>query len=291
MKIIMTRGLPSSGKTTFAKELIKKEPGKYKRINKDDLRAMLDSGVWSKKNEEFIIKIRDIIAAEALIHGSSVIVDDTNFNPIHEDVFKDMAHDLGAEFEIKDFTHVPIDECIKRDLKRPNTVGEKVIRGMYNKYLKIDPITIEQDESLPDCIICDIDGTIALMGKRNPYDASKCEEDEPNTLIMGILQSYIEGMSKDLMPKPTVLFVSGREDKYREQTERWLHKWITVASWSLYMRQTGDFRKDDIVKREIYEDKIKGKYNVYFVLDDRNRVVQMWREQGLKCLQVGDGHF
>jgi predicted kinase len=291
MKVILTKGLPASGKTTWAKELIKSQPGKWKRVNKDDLRAMVDGGVWSKQNESFIVKIRDIVAAESLIHGYSVIIDDTNFNPQHEETFKDMAHDLGAEFEIKDFTDVPLDECIKRDMKRSNSVGEKVIKTMYKKYLLPDPITIEHDESLPDAIICDIDGTVALMKNRSPYDASTCENDDPNTLIVGILQSYIEGLSNDLMPRPTVLFVSGREDKFREKTEEWLKKWITVPGWSLFMRPTGDFRKDNIVKKEIYEDMIKDKYNVYFVLDDRDRVVRMWREQGLKCLQVANGDF
>jgi len=57
------------------------------------------------------------------------------------------------------------------------------------------------------------------------------------------------------------------------------------------MRSQGDTRPDEIVKREIYEEHIKPLYNVDFVLDDRNKVVKMWRSLGLKVLQVAEGNF
>jgi adenylate cyclase class IV len=63
------------------------------------------------------------------------------------------------------------------------------------------------------------------------------------------------------------------------------------ASQKLFMRQAGDNRDDRIVKREIYEREIKGRYNVRFVLDDRNKVVALWRDLGLPCFQVADGDF
>ena len=79
-------------------------------------------------------------------------------------------------------------------------------------------------------------------------------------------------------------------DTYRPQTEAWLkeHKIEYIA---LHMRQADDNRKDSIVKSEIYETFINGYYNVSFVLDDRNQVVEMWREKGLTCLQVAEGDF
>jgi hypothetical protein len=87
-----------------------------------------------------------------------------------------------------------------------------------------------------------------------------------------------------------VILMSGREDKFRPETERWLNANDVVYSM-LLMRKTGDFRKDAIVKRELYETHIKGKYQVFFVLDDRDQVVTMWREQGLVVFQVADGDF
>ena len=88
-----------------------------------------------------------------------------------------------------------------------------------------------------------------------------------------------------------ILFVSGREDKYREQTEKFLKKHFPDLTYSLYMRKTGDMRKDTIIKKEIYVDNIWCNYFVKFILDDRDRVVRGWREMGLTCFQVAEGMF
>jgi hypothetical protein len=64
-----------------------------------------------------------------------------------------------------------------------------------------------------------------------------------------------------------------------------------IKAMALFMRKSGDYRKDSVVKKEIYERHIKEDFNVEFVLDDRDQVVKMWREQGLVCLQVAEGNF
>ncbi len=87
-----------------------------------------------------------------------------------------------------------------------------------------------------------------------------------------------------------VLLVSGREDKYREPTLRFLTK-HQIEYEQLWMRATGDSRKDAIVKQEIFDRYIRDVYNIEFVLDDRNQVVELWRSLGLICLQVADGDF
>jgi predicted kinase len=154
MKLIMARGLPGSGKTTWAKELLANEPGKWKRINKDDLRAMLDNSAWSKKNEKFVVQTRDFLVTTALISGYSVIVDDTNLHPRHEQTLRQITHlhnqiqkdhefhekeSKLVEFEVKDFTNIPLEVCIDRDSRRQVSVGAKVIRGMHNQFLKVPP--------------------------------------------------------------------------------------------------------------------------------------------------------
>ena len=74
-------------------------------------------------------------------------------------------------------------------------------------------------------------------------------------------------------------------------TEKWLAE-KTVFNWRhLYMRPTGDVRKDFIIKKEIYEACIKGKYSVVTVLDDRDQTVAFWRSEGLPCWQVNYGTF
>jgi hypothetical protein len=85
--------------------------------------------------------------------------------------------------------------------------------------------------------------------------------------------------------------VTGRYDTYRKQTEEWLKKYA-INYEKLIMRKAGDKRKDSIIKKELYEKNIKDHYDVVFVLEDRDQVVKMWREElGLTCLQVAYGNF
>ena len=135
-KLIMTRGLPASGKSYWAKEQVKKSQGKVKRVNKDDLRAMLDDSVYSKANEKFVLTVRDEIIMQALSGGLSVIVDDTNFGAKHERRLQELADAHNVEFEINEsFLQVPIATCIERDKQRTAEVGEKVINGMYYRHV------------------------------------------------------------------------------------------------------------------------------------------------------------
>ena len=285
MKIIMTKGLPGCGKTTWAKEYQGKNPNTI-RVNKDDLRSMLHNGVHSKGREKFVIELRDHIVIESLNSGHDVIVDDTNYNPIHEERLRFIAEVNGnrdALFEIKDFSNVPLDECIKRDAKRDKPIGEKVIRTMYNQYLKPTPPVIEFDPSIPEAIICDIDGTLALFGDANPYDRD-FSKDVKNNIVHHTLSLLRNAYGAK------VILCSGRQEKNREATVKWLNDG-QVSFDELFMRKTNDVRKDTEVKKEIYENQIKGKYNVKVVLDDRNQVVDMWRSLGLTCFQVAPGDF
>lgn len=136
----MTQGLPGSGKTTYAKELVKNEG--YKRISKDDLRSMLDNSIYSKDNEKIIIDLRDEIIEILMDEKCNIIIDDCNFNKFHERDIRyivDVHNHHGIfepyEFEIKKF-NTPLEECILRDSKREKPVGEKAIREMWEKYIK-----------------------------------------------------------------------------------------------------------------------------------------------------------
>jgi predicted kinase len=106
-RVTLLRGLPACGKTTWAKEQLKACPGRYKRISKDDLRAMLDNGTWSKHNEQFILKARNSLILAALQDGYHVLIDDTNLHPKHEDAIRELVKGLAA-VSIQDFTHVPL---------------------------------------------------------------------------------------------------------------------------------------------------------------------------------------
>jgi hypothetical protein len=88
-----------------------------------------------------------------------------------------------------------------------------------------------------------------------------------------------------------IILMSGREDNSRSQTMNWL-SYNRIPYNALYMRKTGDMRKDSVVKKELFEAHVKDQFYVQFVLDDRNQVVDLWRlELGLLCLQVNYGDF
>ncbi len=287
--VLILKGLPASGKSTYAKELVDKYKGaNWKRINKDDLRAMLDNSNWSKYNEKFILKVRDHLIEQALLSGYNIVVDDTNLSPKHYKTIKDIVlklntyHSTDIEIDTKLFD-TPVEECIQRDLKRPVSVGEKVIRDMYNKYLRPDPEEIKYLSSLPDAIICDIDGTLAIMKNRGPFDWDKVDQDDYKVSVRNILLS--------IQDSHKIIIFSGRDSICYEKTEDWL-MCTGIPFDKLYMRPKGDMRKDSIVKKEMFDLYVRGKYNIDFVLDDRNQVVDMWRnELGLTCLQVAEGDF
>ncbi len=134
----------------------------------------------------------------------------------------------------------------------------------------------------PTAVICDIDGTLAHMVNRSPYDPTKYLDDEKDDFVHFAFARLSENSTRIIM--------SGRDEDYREDTEKWLSN-HGITYDHLYMRPSKDRREDSIVKRELYETYVKDKYNVVCVLDDRNRVVNMWREIGLKCFQVAEGDF
>lgn len=130
--INMLKGLPASGKSTLALEMVREE--KVKRVSKDALRAMLHGGEYSLETEVFVLDVRNAIVELALRKGFDVVIDDTNLNPAHQEQLRFLADSLGAQFNVIEI-NTPLDECIRRDKERFNPVGEAVIRGMYEKYL------------------------------------------------------------------------------------------------------------------------------------------------------------
>lgn len=280
--LLALRGLPASGKTTYAKELVKEG---WVRVNKDDLRAMLNSSKWSPENEAFIVSLRDEIIIRALVNGKNVVVDDTNLDPKHLVQFQAIAGEFLAEFEIR-FFDTPVKECIRRNALRDNPVPEKVIYSFYNKYLAPPTVTtvVDEDDEREEAIIVDVDGTLAhIANGRSPYDASTAMEDAVDDAVSVIAaMAYKHGYK--------VIVLTGRSAKDRQVTVAWLET-NGIPYDELYTRGEGDQRKDSIVKEELYRTHIEKRYRVKFVLDDRNQVVDMWRSIGLKCLQVAEGNF
>lgn len=295
LEIILTRGLPGSGKSYWAKKQVLASSGRIKRINKDDLRAMLDGAVWSKPNEKFILKMRDYMTEQALLDGKSVIIDDTNFVPKHFERMNEIAHAFRREVTVRyqDFTDVPIHVCIARDLERPNSVGEKVIRKMAREHLSGVPVTAPVfNPKLPSCVIIDLDGTTALNdGHRGWFEYHKVIDDKPNQKVIDVITTYIRNSKRLVYP----VFVSGREASCYDVTKEWIKKYCGMMLFgdvvTLHMRPIGNFECDSVVKHDLYNAHIVGSYNVDCVFDDRTRVVDMWRSLGLQVFQVANGDF
>lgn len=291
--LIMVKGLPGSGKSTWSKSEVEKD-GDLKLVSIDKIRE--DRGGFSQKGEKEVFKKRNELVREYLNHGKSVIVDATNLNPVHERSLRSIANECGADFEIKSFLDVDIEECVKRDLGREHSVGERVIYNMYYKWIHNEPPVNEKYEKewkLPRVILFDIDGTLAHNeGGRNVYDEKRVYEDTPDPMLTYIASmcrvSFNEISKFNKTHKYLIGIVSGRHDNCKSETERWLKEKAMIDFDFLFMRRTGDNRPDDVVKSEIYEKKIKGKYCVMGVFDDRPKVCRMWREKGLKVCQVGD---
>lgn len=279
--LIMMRGLPASGKSTEAKKMLSDfGSGNAKIVNKDLLREMLDNGYWSNQNEKFLLGIRDKIIESALTAKKHVIVDDTNLNPKHEIHLRALALQHKAHFDIMDFSHITVDECIKRDLARTKSVGEQVIRKMYRDFLapKVEPPAF--DPNLPSIMIVDIDGTVMQMNGRRPFEWSRVAEDLPRHSVIRAILGY--GYKW--------IYFSGRDECCRAETEESLLKHLGVKG-PLYMRAAGDMRKDTEVKLEMFDAHIRGKFNVEAIFDDRPQVIRLWRELGFgdRLFDVGDG--
>ncbi|MCD0474689.1 AAA family ATPase [Flavobacterium sp. EDS] len=288
-------GCPASGKSTFAEWKVRTEP-KTMRISRDEIRFSQFQEAMDPAYESMISKIVNGQIKTLLSNGWNVILDTCNVKleyikqPIND--FSEMAN---IEFKVFD---LPLAELLIRNGKRDRKVPKKVIENMYHQLQKTKEkfdfksirkvntnleYTIQNPE-LPKAIICDLDGTLALMNGRNPFDASKCDQDELNEPVANVLRNY-----KKLGYE--ILLVSGREDRYKEPTLRFLEK-HTIEFDDLIMRKSQDNRKDSIIKTEIYNESIKNKYFVEFVLDDRNQVVDTWRKDlKLPCFQVYYGDF
>ena len=131
-------------------------------------------------------------------------------------------------------------------------------------------------------VLCDLDGTLAVIGDRSPYNADDCGLDQVNPAVASVLDwARAAGYA--------IVLVSGRGIKasHRTYTEQWL-TWNGIEYDELLMRRPGDERPDHVVKAEIYEHRIRRRYDVFFIMDDRRDVVAMWRSLGLTVFQVDD---
>lgn len=277
------RGLPASGKSTKAKELL--SVGNTVRINKDLLRTMLHLDNFTGRNEGMTRDAARELAAMYLSKGVNVIIDDTNLNEGTVQSWKDLAKIQNAKIEYHDMFDVSVEECIDRDSQRENKVGKHVIQKMalqHLGYLKGKNV-----------IICDLDGTLCDIKHRlhfahsEPRDWKSFFAGIPNDqLRLDVNNKVSEVLTQDVGTR--LIFVSARPENYRMATEKWLDNNFFYNHTALIMREKNDKRPDTEVKSDIYDKYLKN-LNIIKVFDDRPSVIRMWREKGLNVEDVGKG--
>lgn len=299
-------GVAGAGKTTYANQLVK-EDRTFVKISRDDVRYMLRNEWYpGQELEDVVSAIVDASIKIALGKDWNVVLDNTH---CRASILRETIDKWGkqANITLKVIgAELSLDKIREQNRQRASkAVPEDVIDRMHAAFTNVVHIkkdfqeqidklaldapmevtTFKQDDKLPTCIIVDIDGTVAHKGNRGPFDWAKVDEDTPDESVLHIIRM--------LSLETNVVFMSGRDECCREATLEWLHKhYDSDNDIELYMRGSGDYRKDSIVKKELFMEKIASKYYVEAIFDDRDQVVAMWRnELGLKCLQVDYGNF
>lgn len=291
LKLLITRGLPASGKTTYARAWVDEDPKNRVLIEKDEIRKntkLFEGGAYNHKrgDEGIVLKERDRLIQDALSRGKSVISSDTNLVQKHITRMSNLARKHGAKVEIVDFLDVPLAEVIERDKKRPDSVGEQVIRRMFHDQVKTMPTFLSQSPDWPYVVVCDLDGTLTTGPKdRSPYEWSKVGQDDINLGIAHVLDGI------KILNYCKIILFSGRDEVCRPETEDWLER-HDIEYDELFMRPKDDNRSDVIIKSEMIENHIKDKYNVLIWFDDRVRVANMLRDvYGINVAQLGDPNY
>lgn len=309
VKLQLTVGLPASGKSSYAKGRAGNDKTVH-RYNYDDFRAMMFNNSYRDVKSEAIVRLvcRNAVI-ESLISGFNVIVDNTALTESAQDSWRNLAREHHAKFEIVDFRHVSPEVCIARDRLRQghDHVSAPVIWNMalQSGLMKFDDRPI---------VIVDVDGTLANSdGIRSPYDEEKVHLDEPYPVVVQWVNNlvnwanycmycfheynvgdaaYQDEVKKCLCETPSpvpeyqVIIVSGRSTLCAVSTYNWLASRIQFSA--IFMRNRGDRRPDVQVKQEILNRilAVVPKEQIKFVLDDRPKVIKMWKDNGLTVYPV-----
>lgn len=336
--LLLTRGAPASGKTTWARNWVALASADDPRIrvNRDDLRWNLFGRYagLSYQEEQLVTKVQQNAVRAAIEAGVSVVVDDTNLKARWAKDWARLAVELGASFEVKDLP-MAMDECISRDRSRvtagERSVGVKVIRGFFERYpflhggnsswpvleLPSEPsapavVPLSFDPSLPSWWVFDLDGTLARRrvedgtDARGWFDWGRVGEDDDWPAVIAVAKALLTSGER-------LAFFSGRSDVCWKETASWLVSHLGVDIWRpeteeawqrkpafspaslaaacpLVMRRDGDQRRDSIVKGEMVDRWIRGRYNIAGVFDDRGQVIdELWIPLGARVFDVSNG--
>lgn len=243
--------------------------------------------------EKWVIQIQTCIIKFFVENQKNIIVDDTNYNTEHLTRIRDLCK--GYDFEVIDMHTdfgVTIEECIKRNKNRAKSVPEVAIYGMAKRYNVCQKNSSTKKQEPFHCdkkyIWMDLDGSLCNCDHRLHFIKDEGKKDW-NSFFAAMDKDKVNIVAKQLIdltyPDYPVVIVTGRPEKYREVTAKWL-KDNDIRYDALYMRQDGDRRPDNIAKQEIldlYLDKSK----IEVAIDDRRQVLQMLRANKIKTINMG----
>lgn len=301
-KLIILYGLPGSGKSTYSNEYCKNNPNTI-HLNRDSIRLMFNCQ-WSKNLEAIVKNTEYSTMYNALESGYDVIIDDvSNLNDKTYSLIMNYVHELeeklNCKIEIEEkYFNIPLEECIKRDSMREQPVGEKVIKDFYRRYHpKIAAATNKkqlelfnkQDARLEHAIIIDIDNTVSWNVTGRPWFGEGAAEGMKDDVVISPIVNYI------IKPYPyTKIFVTGRDNDndIQQVTTNWLINNVSISTNDVILfREHGDCRKGVEVKEELFLNNIKDKYFIDFVLEDDQRIANMYRKYGLIVLSPYDTKY
>lgn len=303
-------GISGSGKSTYAKERVINSNFKVTTVSRDNIRKTLfglsdeSFSNYYKGNkfhslEKYVTDVQINLIKMGLAKFNEVIVDNTNLKFKYLKYLIDkFKYDCDIVIEV---FPCYLEECIERDSKRNRVVGKEIIMSQYNQFLnfpyeKLEEIgfikTGDTGYYLPqikrelstggNVIVVDIDGTVAIKCDRHIHDLSKVKGDFKKDFVIDVI--------KALSNKFEIVFCSGRQEFSRAETEEWL-KSTGIPFQKLFMRATGDYRPDYIVKPELWKLIEEEFGKIHSMFDDRNCVVKTARDLGYNVFDVAEHYF
>lgn len=296
MQLLILRGIPGCGKSTFAHQWLK-EGERRARVNRDDIRMQF-FGKETGVDENMVTQIEHMQVDSLLKSGYSVVVDDTNIRHKYIKAFVSIAKKHNAVVAIKQFD-VDVKTAKARNESRAKAGGRdvpgEVIERMAQQLKSSGRFNIDAEyvvEAVEPYVrplnkqqayLFDIDGTLAEMVARGPFEWDKVGNDNPRHQVVNTLQALYGCGYR-------IIVMSGRDAVCQRETIDWLDR-NEIPFDDIFMRPEGDMRKDNIVKQELFDKYVRFNYDVVAVFDDRQQVVDMWRAMGVDCFQVQEGNF